>query len=36
MSVTRITERQSLVRILGRLIGILIRNNIITKEEEEK
>jgi len=35
MSVIKITERQSLARIIGRLLGILIRKNIITKEDAE-
>lgn len=35
MSVTKITERQSLARILGRLLSILIHKNIITKEDAE-
>ena len=35
MSVIRITERQSLIRILGRLLGVLVRKNIITKEDAE-
>lgn len=35
MAVTKITERQSLARILGRLLSILIHKNIITKEDAE-
>ena len=35
MPVTKITERQSLARILGRLLSILIYKNIITKEDAE-
>lgn len=35
MTVTKITERQSLARILGRLLDVLIHKNIITKEDAE-
>ena len=35
MTVTKITERQSLARILGRLLSVLIHKNIITKEDAE-
>lgn len=35
MTVTKITERQSTARILGRLLSVLIHKNIITKEDAE-